>query len=269
MLNDLIKNVVLVGFICLVQFCCQSNSSTNLTKDYKCEVLKDPPFHGTIFIDSEIVTPEDISTFVRLSYNGRQERVMFDRRVADWITIQPYLFPAIYDDSIQIEIQVNPEFGSYQKAMIQAEKFAPVIGQLPTELRKDVKTVWIHRGDFPFGGGNNNLLIHTDYSVKNYEDQGILEETLIHEAAHTSLDQYHSKDSLWIIAQEKDCGFISSYAQDHPSREDIAESYLPYFAVRFRADRISSNLKQKIELSMPNRIKYFDDQNYDMYPVFK
>ena len=84
-----------------------------------------------------------------------------------------------------------------------------------------------------------------------------------------SLDQYHSKDSLWLIAQEEDCGFISSYAQDHPSREDIAESYLPYFAVRFRADRIPSSLKQKIELSMPNRIKYFDDQNYDMYPVLK
>ena len=77
--NDLIKNVVLVGFICLVQICCKSNSSTNLTKDYKCEAFKEPPFHGTIFIDSEIVTPEDSSTFVRLSYNGRQERVMFEK----------------------------------------------------------------------------------------------------------------------------------------------------------------------------------------------
>ena len=114
------------------------------------------PFHGTIFIDPDIVTPEDYSTFINLSYNGRAERIMFDRRVADWITSTPYLFPANYDDSIQIEIQVNPEFGDLASAKLQAEKFAPVIGQLSTELRKDVQTVWIHRGNYPFGGGNNN-----------------------------------------------------------------------------------------------------------------
>tara|TARA_B110000881_G_scaffold31268_1_gene23712 strand:+ start:1662 stop:2447 length:786 start_codon:yes stop_codon:yes gene_type:complete len=261
--------MILVILICLQQFCCQPNNFANSIMTHNCEGLKEPPFQGTIFINSDIVTPEDFSTFVGLTYNGREERVMFDRRVDNWITIWPYLFPALFDDSLQIEIQVNPEFGNYQKAMIQAEKFAPIIGQLPTELRKDVKTVWIHRGNFPFGGGNNNLLIHTDYSSLNYEKQGILEETLIHEAAHTSLDEYHSNDSLWFIAQEKDCGFISSYAQEHPDREDIAESYLLYFAVKFRSGRISSDLKKKIQLSMPNRIKYFDDQNYNMYPVLK
>ena len=267
--NGLIRKIVLAISICLYQFCCQPNNPPSLITANNCEEIKEPPFHGTIFIDKDIVTPEDASTFSSLSYVGIDERVMFDRRIADWITIQPYLFPAIFDDSIKIEIQVNPEFGTYQEAMVQAKKFATVIGQLPTELRKDVQTVWIHRGNFPFGGGNNNLLIHTDYSSLHYEDQGILEETFIHEASHTSLDEYHSNDSSWLVAQKKDCGFISVYAQDHPSREDIAESYLPYFAVRFRPDRISSSLKEKIELSMPNRIKYFDDQNYNMYPIQK
>jgi len=98
--NNIIKNIVLIAFICLEQFCCHSNNSANSALAYNCESLKEPPFHGTIFIDSEIVTPDDISTFVRLSYDGRQERVMFDRRIANWITIQPYLFPAIYDDNI-------------------------------------------------------------------------------------------------------------------------------------------------------------------------
>ena len=148
---------------------------------------------------------------------------MYDRRVADWITISPYLFPAVFDDSIIIEIQVNPEFGTADDAKIQAEKFAPIIGRLTTELRKDVETVWIHRGMKPFGGGNNNLLIHTDYSSENYEKQGILEETLVHEAAHTSLDAYHATDNNWIQAQEDDCRFISDYAEEHPTREDIAD----------------------------------------------
>ena len=107
---------------------------------------------------------------------------------------------------------VGAAIGTADDAKIQAEKFAPIIGRLTTELRKDVETVWIHRGMKPFGGGNNNLLIHTDYSFENYEQQGILEETLVHEAAHTSLDAYHSFDNNWNQAQEHDCRFISDYA---------------------------------------------------------
>jgi len=262
----------IINFIFLFSFyqiACQNtkNNIGKLSINQSCDSLKATPFHGTIFIDPDIVTPEDYSTFINLSYNGRAERIMFDRRVADWITSTPYLFPANYDDSIQIEIQVNPEFGDLASAKLQAEKFAPVIGQLSKELRKDVKTVWIHRGNYPFGGGNNNLLIHTDYSELNYEKQGILEETLIHEAAHTSLDAYHAENSSWLDAQKADCGFISSYAEEHPLREDIAESFLPYFAIRYRSDRISEELKISIESTISNRIEYFDNQNFNMYPV--
>ena len=262
----------IINFLFLFIFCqiaCQNtkNDIGKLLNDQSCDSLITAPFHGTIFIDPDIVIPEDYTTFINLSYNGRAERIMFDRRVADWITITPYLFPAYYDDSIQIEIQVNPEFGDFASAKQQAEKFAPIIGQLPTELRKDVKTVWIHRGNYPFGGGNNNLLIHTDYSELNYEEQGILEETLIHEAAHTSLDAYHAENSLWLDAQKADCGFISSYAEEHPLREDIAESFLPYFAIRYRSERISDELKISIESTISNRIEYFDNQNFNMNPV--
>ena len=262
----------IINFIFLFSFYqifCQNteNNTRKLSESHRCDSLISPPFNGTIFIDPDIVTPEDYSTFINLSYNGRAERIMFDRRVADWITSTPYLFPANYDDSIQIEIQVNPEFGDFASAKLQAEKFAPVIGQLSTELRKDVQTVWIHRGNYPFGGGNNNLLIHTDYSELNYEEQGILEETLIHEAAHTSLDAYHAENSLWLDAQNADCSFISSYAEEHPLREDIAESFLPYFAIRYRSDRISEELKISIESTISNRIEYFDNQNFNMYPV--
>ena len=262
-------NFVISVFIFIFQISCQSqfiNVNKTLASN-SCDSLNAAPFHGTIFIDPDIVTPDDPTTFLSLVYIGTAERVMFDRRIADWATLNPFLFIADYDDSIQIEIQINPEFSELSSARFQAEKFAPKIGQLSTELRKDVKTVWIHKGNYPFGGGNNNLLIHTDYSKLNYEDQGILEETLIHEAAHTSLDAYHANDSLWNIAQILDCRFISSYAQENPLREDIAESFLPYFAIRYRPERISNELKKIIESSIPNRIIYFDKMDFNMYPV--
>ena len=192
---------------------------------------------------------------------------MYDRRVSDWINLEPYLFPATYDDNLTIEIQVNPEFGNPEKAELVAKKYAVVIGRLTTELRKDVETVWIHRGLEAFGGGNNNLLIHTDWSEKHYENQGILEETFVHEAAHTSLDSYHAKDPDWINAQSTDCTFISDYAKEHPEREDIAESYLPYFAIKYRRERIPESLIEKIEKAIPNRIEYFNKKTFKMHPV--
>tara|TARA_Y100000768_G_C23984553_1_gene687937 strand:+ start:2850 stop:3617 length:768 start_codon:yes stop_codon:yes gene_type:complete len=231
-----------------------------------CDEDYNPPFGGTIFIDPDIITPEDPTTFVGLSYAGTGIRQMYDRR-SGWINSEPFLFPAEYDDGLSIEIQVNPEFGTWQNAQVYALKYAEVIGRLTTQLRKDVETSWIHRGDEPFGGGNNNLLIHTDWSEKNYENQGILEETFVHEASHTSLDSYHAESERWLQAQDRDCEFISDYARDYPVREDIAESYLPYLAIRYRSDRISDDLKKKIEEAIPNRIKYFDDQNFNMYPI--
>ena len=57
------------------------------------------------------------------------------------------------------------------------------------------------------------------------------------------------------------------YAKDNPEREDIAESYLPYLAIRYRPERISKSLKEKIEKAIPNRIRYFDNKNFNMYPM--
>jgi len=164
-----------------------------------------------------------------------------------------------------MEVQVNPEFDATQ-ALEEAGKYLPVIGQLPFTLRKDVETVWIHRGKNGFGGGNRNLLIHTGLG-EAYISQGILAEAFFHEASHTSLDAYHARNEDWIAAQKKDLDFISEYARQNPKREDIAESFLLYFALRYRPDRIDGKLRETIANTMPNRIAYFDSLQYDWHPV--
>jgi len=261
----MIKSYLVILIVFALNTCLCKSSKEKISHD--CTAHGPPPFHGTIFINPDIITSSDPSTFIDLYYNGKGLRTMYDRRVNDWIDLEPYLFPATYDDNLTIEIQVNPEFGSPEKAELVAQKYAVVIGRLTTELRKDVETVWIHRGLEAFGGGNNNLLIHTDWSEKHYENQGILEETFVHEAAHTSLDSYHAKDPDWLNAQSTDCTFISDYAKEHPEREDIAESYLPYFAIKYRRERIPESLIEKIEKAIPNRIEYFNKKTFKMYPV--
>ncbi len=211
----------------------------------------DPPFAGTIFIDPDIITSDDPTTLLSVTYTGQGIRTMFDRRVNNWVQENTFLFDAVFDDGLTAEVQVNPEFGSSDAAMIEAATYATEVGRLPTALRQDMQTMWIHEGVEPFGGGNNNILIHVGQAAI-YITDGIWEETLVHEAAHTSLDGTHAASPGWLSAQISDPEFISTYARDNPDREDVAESFLTYLAIRFRADRIDSELKKR--LSRPFRV---------------
>ena len=222
---------------------------------------------GTLFADPDIVTPEDPSAFAGVSYVGRGNRVMFDRRVADWVEHEAFLFDATYEDGFEIEIQVNPEFGTSEAAMVEAQKYGWLIGQMPRVLRgPDFQTVWIHRGDELWGGGNNNILIHTG-KAQEYESQGVLEEVFLHEGTHTSLDAYHEDSNGWLAAQAADADFISGYARDFPNREDLAESFPMWIAVRFREDRISARLATTIRSRIPNRLAYLDAQDFEVTPI--
>jgi hypothetical protein len=258
---NIFKNLLIYFLIPLIISCGKDGDNV-----MPPEIPANPPFDGTIFLDPDIITDSDKTTFLNISYAGQATRTMFDRRVNNWITVTPYLFNSTYDDGLSIEIQVNPEFQDSVAAEREALKFAEVIGRLPTTLRVDVETVWIHKGTEPFGGGNNNILIHTGQSIV-YENDGILEETLVHEASHTSLDAKHAESAGWVSAQESDGNFISTYARDNPAREDIAETFLLYLAIRYRSDRMNQSLTDKIVKTIPNRIRYLDDQNFNMYPI--
>lgn len=229
-------------------------------------VQAEPPFSGTAFLDPDIVTSADRSTYLKVKYTGRKKRTMFDRRNDAFVSLKPHLFRATFNDSRPIEVQVNPEFGNERKARKVAIKYAREIGRLPRSLRTDVKTVWIHKGTQPFGGGNNNILIHTGQSVA-YERGGFLEEVLVHEACHTSLDARHAASAGWLAAQQSDPEFISTYARDNPTREDIAESFVPWLALRHRPERISTETANAIQAAIPARISYFDAQGFVIAPV--
>ncbi len=228
--------------------------------------VRTPPFSGTIFIDPDILTGEDPSSFERATYTGRGMRRVYDRRVADWVTVEAYLFDLHFDDGLTSEAQVNPEFGSQEAAEALALRYAEELGRLPAALRRDVDALWIHAGTELFGGGNRSILIHTGQSDAYVRD-GILEETLIHEAAHTSLDADHARSEGWLEAQALDGNFISTYARDNPLREDVAESFVPYLAERYRRDRISEDLAAVILATIPNRMDYLDRQDLDLYPM--
>ena len=133
-------------------------------------------------------------------------------------------------------------------------------------MRERIETVWIHKGDFSYGGGNNNILIHVG-KTPDFLAGGALEEVLMHEAVHTSLDPDHRMASGWLAAQAADGEFISDYAEEYPETEDLAETFVPFFAVEYRADRIPPAMAKTIRETIPNRIAYLKGLELDMRPA--
>ena len=236
------------------------------TLDFALEHTGIPPFGGTVFITPDILDASDPTSLESITYAGRGERLIFDRRVNAWITVDAYLFDAQYDGP-DLEFQVNPEFGSVEAARTEVEKYAPVIGRLPTALLSRAAKVHVNAGDELLGGNgyDRSFLIHTDHAARSL-DNGFLEEELFHEAGHISMDPAHLDTDGWRTARQSDGVFISDYARDFPDREDVAESILPYFAVRYRPDRLTDAERSAILRAIPNRLIYFDGQGLDMSP---
>jgi hypothetical protein len=242
-------------------------SDSGLTAVHPCENLAEalqpvdepagePPYWGTVWFSPEILVETDPSSFREASYEGTGLRTMYDRRSASWVELEAHLFDARFVTDTHVEIQVNPEFTA-EEAEVEARYYAHVIGQLPVFLFADLETVWIHRGVELYGGGNNNLLIHTGQTPE-YVADGVLEEVFLHEGAHTSLDPHLGADPLWSAAQDADGMSLSQYGLDYPAREDLAETLGPYLALRHRPERMDPDLLALVTGTIPNRLLFLD-----------
>jgi hypothetical protein len=228
-------------------------------------VAAQPPYVGTIFVEPDLITADDPTDLLEVRFAGQGQRLMFDRRDNAFGQRNAWLFDVEYRGGAVVEFQVNPEFTQPQAAA-EVAFYAPVIGRLPRALRTLLQTSWIHRGDEYFGGGNNNLLIHTGAIAQGYIQDGILEETLVHEAVHTSLDAAHAQSPGWLAAQAQDAEFISTYARDNPTREDLAESVVPWLATRCASGRLTSDLASTTMATIPARLAYLDALSLDLSP---
>ena len=208
------------------------------TLDFDLEHTGVPPYEGTVYISPRVIEPSDPTTLGSIMYAGRGERLVFDRRPETRITIDAYLFDVRYAGQV-VEFRVNPEFGSIEAAQAEVETYAPALGQMPAVLLSGIRDVNIHAGKELWGGTRGSgILIHTDMGEEYIRD-GFMEEILVHEAAHAALDIAHKDSPGWHAAQAADGVFISTYALDHPNREDIAASFVTYLAVRYQPERLT------------------------------
>ena len=219
----------------------------------------EPPFWGTVYVTPGAITPASPSDLVGVQFKLVDTRRTFDRRVDAWVDTLAWVYEASYRCGRPlVDVVVNQEF-SREQADVEAQRFAFILGQLPAGVRTNVDELWIHAGREQAGGGNRSILVHTEYVDAEWE---FVEEIFLHEAAHTSLDWDWGgavSSALWSEARAGDPTFVSRFAETHPDREDVAESYGAYFIWALHRENGSFSAEAGlIGAPIPGRLAYLD-----------
>ncbi|SVD05436.1 uncharacterized protein METZ01_LOCUS358290, partial [marine metagenome] len=203
------------------------------------------------------------------------------------------VFDAYYENGKIFEILIyfeNEKNKSKGKAESLAEKYAFMIGQMPNVLLQRLDAAHIYADVLGISNASANeriINIHPE-GEEGYNFGTAIEELFIHELVHASLDKpihgvykavnkkRHKNETIkskklnwgdWRQAVKKDKKkYITEYAKT-TIHEDLAESFTAWLALRYKGDRISDLQKQAIENKIPNRIKFFDEQQFDMHPL--
>ena len=219
----------------------------------KIEILE-PPFSGTMWDLPNLITSSDYTIYSTSSYQGIETRLFYDKSIPDFINYPAHIYKVNFGDDLSIDFEIYTEFTQEEAGNIE-QKYAPLIGQLGKDLRRNIKSFEFLKGEEVASAQRSddlnyaNITFHTDWLtnlVETRPDGDKTEELLIHESAHLSIDPYVYGQQGWIDAVNLDGNFLSTYAKDNPDSEDVAETFQAYIAVKFFPDRISNSLRDTI-----------------------
>jgi len=218
--------------------------------------LAEAPYGGTVYTVANILTEQDPSTLSALTYVELVESEEYDHRAVDWVDTEFYRYLASYPEGQEVEVLVNAEFDTRAQARFAAQTYAFVLGQMPRLLRMGVERMVIHETGEDWSASPGEITIH-DGAVEAERADGALEESMIHETVHTTLDPLWEDTRAWRRAQQADGGFISEYGQDNPNTEDLAESFTLYLGLALHPERMPADVVMTMLDVMPERLDFF------------
>jgi len=202
-----------------------------------------------------MICPPDESTVCCVTDLGRNDRQIWGKRADNEPIVEASLFVARCTDRANIEVATNAEFGTPAEAETVARSFTPPPGLLPAVLRAGGPSFSADRGQEGFYGGTGQVIVYSGTGDER-ASYNPFEESLLHEAAHATLDQNQRLADGWRRAQASDRRFLTSYAAQSPGREDLAEDVLFAFAIFHHPDRFPLAGTEAIMRAVPNRIAY-------------
>jgi len=230
----------------------------------------EPPFYGTVYIEKGILPDnQNISVFTteETKYLGRRCHRFYDQ--SGWIVDDKgkgsYVFKTYFADGVQTEFWLHSQSAnSTEDARRKVHDVGRSLGLTPQFLRVGARVVQIMDGEGSFSANTDGILhIYYDEFVEE-QKSGYVEEILLHELAHTSLDLEYYGWVNWEDAAAADAGYVSYYAEEDPEAEDVSESITNWIGVALRT-LSEDNYKCTIQ-QIPNRLQLLDDQNFNLYP---
>jgi len=172
---------------------------TDRTVDFVLEHSGRPPFAGTVWITPTLITPSDPTSLTGVTYVGRGARDFWDPQAELWELNHAYLFEVRYAGQV-LEFRVHSHFQNSEAATSQVNTYAPALGRLPAVLLSGAREVEISDVDHLFQGNGQlgAFHIYTRFGEELMEN-GFLEEVLIHEGGHVSLDLGHANRPDWLV----------------------------------------------------------------------
>lgn len=217
-----------------------------------------PPFDSTADTVFDIIKVTDPTTFQCLSYEGRTTRQMWDKRLDNEFDLEVFLFRAYFTDSPPIDIILNPEFETPEAAEAEARRYTRGLGQLPLVFRHGIRQFGIHKGDPTYSAGPGKIFVYADRTTVRIE-QNHLEESLMHESVHASMDAKYARSADWQAAQASDDAFVTRYGERHPQGEDLAETALFAYGLIHYPGRIPPVDSDDIRRVIPARLALLAD----------
>lgn len=242
-------------------------SSASDTKQVIIEVSRYDAFgpflfrDGAAFIGPNTITESDPSTLQSVTFDRTETRVVPNNRFLVDTQTNVHIFQALYQNGTQFEMVVNQEITPFAEAERQARLYARILGQLDPVLIGGIRSVFIHPGDATFTSPSNGIVAHTGRAEKEFIPMGVLEEVMVHEAVHASIDRFYRGTGEWHQVQKSDVVFVSQYARDFAGSEDLTESYGAYLMVK-KASRNDATRVQRIRNGIPNRIRFFEERGF-------
>lgn len=216
-----------------------------------------PPFSDTAGTVFDIIQKSDPTALLCVENAGRGARQIWDKRVDNEPVVNAFLFMARYSDGSNIEIAINPEFGSQTAALAEALRYAGPLGQLPTSLRAGIERFSVHDGRKSYHAGTGQIVVYAE-TTDNRLGYNHLEESLFHESVHASWDAEHRLADGWVRAQKADGRFLTGYGENNPEREDLAETALFAYAILHHPDRFPPADTRDTLAAVPARMAYIE-----------
>ena len=226
-------------------------------------------------------TKQSPTTFKKLTFNKeRTVNTLKGDKLSDLKRnkkkkFKSFQFTAEYEENFTVEIFVEHQDDekNLKRAEEQAFKYANMFGQMPHFLKIYTDKIYVHKDEGKDTGmwwaQSRKREFHIKRSRCNvshrYSDCAVV---MLHELAHIIQDLTGViSPSKWLEAKKLDNKkYCSKYAKTN-NWEDFAESLVCWVGVRYKSDQLSKNDLEKIKEYIPNRLKFFDEMNFNVYPL--